>query len=110
MIVSFINILSHFRLLYELIFVQLLHLISNAIEESVSIYQKFIAFKYLGYLLTSTRTPSIGKYCPGGLSLGTYRKNSTSFLYHLIEYNVSPSRSNLQVSRIVSPTMMRDGA
>ena len=45
--------------------------------------------------LTSTLIPFWGNIWCSGLSLGTYLKNSCSFLYHFTLYSLSPSMWNL---------------
>lgn len=49
-------------------------------------------------LLTSKVTPFLGNICVCGEYSGMNLKNSNSSLYHLTEYSLRPSRSNLQLS------------
>ena len=66
-------------------------------------YYCYLAILNTRLLLTSTATPGSSKISIGLLSPGVQRQNSSWPLYHVTEYSVSPSRSQLQSNSTASP-------
>lgn len=57
-------------------------------------------------MLTSMYMPCCSKTCISGTLFGKYLKNSSPSLYHLTEYNVSPSRSYVHSSFVLLPSIV----